>query len=315
MSGELLCFQLPLDMRSNGLRKSCLRMTSLPSSKQAARNADTLAAVEFPRRAFLRLISVLPLAVASKSPARGLPQGALPSVAADFPDSWPFTDADFDRADDSPDSNFYSVPKSEHHIDEDAVLALKAYLVGAVSKSANFKSAAVRDVLDLCASYESYLPEDWPGRRRVAGLGMNMAEMQTNKALTEAVVVDLNKPINDGSNILPYGANEFDLVICALSIDYLTKPLQVMRDVGRVLRPGGKLCVAFSDRLFQTKAIALWTGTGDPDHAWIVSNYIHFAGCFEDVVHMYDISPRRAGQASDPLYVVEAKRASVLQSR
>lgn len=39
----------------------------------------------------------------------------------------------------------------------------------------------------------------------------------------------------------------------ALSIDYLIRPLSVLGEVGRVLRPGGMVAIAFSNRLFIQK--------------------------------------------------------------
>jgi len=40
------------------------------------------------------------------------------------------------------------------------------------------------------------------------------------------------------------------------------------------------LC-SFSNRCFFTKAISIWTSTGDADHALIVGSYFHYAGGFE----------------------------------
>ena len=62
------------------------------------------------------------------------------------------------------------------------------------------------------------------------------------------IVQDLNK-----NPKLPYEDKSFDAVVCALSIDYLNKPLKVMAEVARVLRPGGVVAIIFSNRLFLTK--------------------------------------------------------------
>lgn len=47
------------------------------------------------------------------------------------------------------------------------------------------------------------------------------------------------------TNVHPY--------ITALSIDYFTRSLSVMGEVARVLRPGGMVAIAFSNRLFIQK--------------------------------------------------------------
>lgn len=59
-------------------------------------------------------------------------------------------------------------------------------------------------------------------------------------------------------------------------------------------------------RCFPTKAIALWTATGDADHVWIVGSYFHYSvpGGFSAPV-VKDISPKGGlfGK-TDPMYVV-----------
>ena len=121
---------------------------------------------------------------------------------------------------------------------------------------------------------------------------------------------------------MPYNDNSFDCVLCQLSIDYLTRPLQVCREVLRVLEPGGKVHILFSNRLFLSKAVALWTGADDVDHAFTVASYLHFCsdGTAENdrrsttggsrfgSVQAKDLSGRgRDGRIrGDPLYVVTA---------
>lgn len=52
----------------------------------------------------------------------------LPLFSPDtFPDSWPYTLADFQRIDEDPDTRFYRIPKLVYHIDEGAVCALMRY--------------------------------------------------------------------------------------------------------------------------------------------------------------------------------------------
>jgi ubiquinone/menaquinone biosynthesis C-methylase UbiE len=37
----------------------------------------------------------------------------------------------------------------------------------------------------------------------------------------------------------PFADSSFDVVTCVVSVDYLTKPLEVFKEISRVLRPGG----------------------------------------------------------------------------
>ena len=130
---------------------------------------------------------------------------------------------------------------------------------------------------------------------------MNEAELARNSVLSDFVVADLNAEPK-----LPYPDNTFDVVTNAVSVDYLTKPLEVMREVQRVLKPGGLALMSFSNRCFPTKAVAIWTSTGDLDHIWIVGSYFHYAGGFEPPAAV-DISPAQG--RSDPMYVVYARKA------
>jgi hypothetical protein len=43
---------------------------------------------------------------------------------------------------------------------------------------------------------------------------------------------------------------------------------QVFKEVHRCLKPGGTAIMSFSNRCFPTKAIAIWSQTGDLDHIW-----------------------------------------------
>jgi ribonuclease HII len=220
------------------------------------------------------------------------------------------------RLDSTSDAIFYQDPRFVEHVDEQAVRLLTEY-VSSVAVQPSTES-----VLDLCSSWTSHLSSTAstsPQPRRVAGLGMNAQELRQNAALTEWVVQDLNQ-----QPPLPYQDNSFDCVLCQLSIDYLTRPLQVCREVLRVLKPGGTVHILFSNRLFLSKAVALWTGADDVDHAFTVASYLHFCsgdGTVENsdqkttkggsrfgAIRAKDLSVRgRDGRIrGDPLYVVTA---------
>lgn len=226
--------------------------------------------------------------------------GANPEIAKvlvdpKFPDAFPFGEQEMQRYDESSDFLFYSQPRFVQHIDDDAIGALTKYYAEVFPESGREDTA----LLDVCSSWISHYPKDYKAGR-ISGLGMNEEELGRNPILSDYVVRDLNE-----DPTLPYEDNTFDVVTNAVSVDYLTKPLEMMKEVNRVLKPGGLAVMSFSNRCFPTKAVSIWTATGDLDHIWIVGAYYHFAGGFEPPA-AEDISPKPG--KTDPMYVVYARK-------
>jgi hypothetical protein len=61
---------------------------------------------------------------------------------------------------------------------------------------------------------------------RVAGVGMNKAELEANPQLTEYFVQDLN----NNPSLSQFEDSSFDLICNVVSVDYLTKPLEIFRE-------------------------------------------------------------------------------------
>lgn len=208
-----------------------------------------------------------------------------------------FTVKDFSRQDEADDANFYAMPRMVVHLDEKAVARVKDIV-------RRHMPPVQGRVLDLMSSFRSHLPEDRP-YREVIGLGMNMAEMQANPQLTRGFVHDLNKLPQ-----LPFSEGYFHAVINTVSVQYLTQPVLVFREVARVLVPGGVSIVVFSDRMFPTKAVRIWRESNDEEHVTLVQEYHRLSGGFTNVqVERYpggNSAWFRGNQ--DPLYAVIATR-------
>ena len=233
------------------------------------------------------------------------------------------TNANFNRLDNSNDFLFYNEPRFVEHIDDNAVSIVTDYISNDVFRKPNLnhnpnnKNTNSIDVLDLCSSWTSHFTpqtKDAFNIKRVAGLGMNELELQKNNVLTDYTVMNLNEKTNGNKSSiqLPYDDSSFDVVLCQLSIDYLIYPIEVMNEIGRVLKKGGRLDIIFSNRLFLQKAVGLWTGADDVDHAFIVASYLYFSnGGFDTKsIQAKDLSSRnRKGMiVGDPVYVVSARK-------
>ena len=170
----------------------------------------------------------------------------------------------FRRMDESPDALFYEVPRLVTHIDDAAIAA--------VTQLYREHFPAGGAILDLMSSWVSHLPEEI-AYRRVVGLGMNAAELAANARLHARVVQDLNQDPR-----LPFADGEFDAGGICVSVDYLIHPVEVLRECGRVILPGGPLVITFSNRCFPTKAIAAWQMLDDEGHQRLVEQFFEAAG-------------------------------------
>jgi len=214
-----------------------------------------------------------------------------------------FSGRPFARRDGQPDGRFYAKPRLVHHLDETA-----REMVADVYK--RFVKNGM-DVLDLMSSWHSHLP-DTVTPANVSGLGLNLTEMEQNDRLADFRVHDLNA---DPS--LPYTDRRFDAVICSLSVEYLTDPLAVFREVARVLKPGGVFAVTFSNRWFPPKVIAVWEQIHEFERMGLVMEYFLRSGKFDNLgTHSMRGLPRPrndkyAGEIilSDPVYAVWGTRS------
>lgn len=190
----------------------------------------------------------------------------------------------FRRVDESADENFYREPRFVAHIDAATIEALTAFYGEFIEPG--------QDVLDLMSSWISHLPTDLL-YGRVAGLGMNAAELAGNPQLTDFVVHNLNTTPE-----LPYPPGSFDRLTVAVSVQYLIEPLRVMTSARQVLRPGGRICIAMSHRLFPTKAILAFQELPPQERIRLVAYYLEQAG-FEDIQFI-----DRSAPGVDPLWLL-----------
>lgn len=196
----------------------------------------------------------------------------------------------FGRVDTNPDAEFYRIARLLKHLDEPACAALSKFYEDVLPAGGH--------ILDLMSSYASHLPDeqDYAG---VIGLGMNAEELRKNPQLTGHVIHDLNR-----ENAVPFADEQFDACVLAVSIQYLMRPAEVFSDIARVLRPGAPFVISYSNRMFPTKAVAIWRALSDADRAGLIDLYFQLSDRFIEP-EFFNLSPH-PGQ-SDPLYVVVGK--------
>lgn len=177
-------------------------------------------------------------------------------------------DGAFAKLDREDDTLFYAEPRLVYHIDDHAVSCLTEFY------RAVLPTGGV--LLDLMSSWVSHLPPE-TAYAEVIGHGMNPAELAANPRLSRWFVQDFNREPS-----LPLADRSVDAAMLCVSVQYLEQPVALLREVSRVLRPGGSVVISFSNRCFWTKAVAVWRALDDDGHARLVERYLRIAG-FVDI--------------------------------
>jgi SAM-dependent methyltransferase len=207
----------------------------------------------------------------------------------------PFPPDFFDRADPTPDREFFARAHDLQHMDETAERA-----IGDLYEDLGIDAR----VLDLFAGWTSHFnvePDE------LVGLGPNPGLLDANGALSERVAQDL-----DENTALPFADERFDDVVCSSGVDYLTRPLEVFAEVARVLRPGGRFVCTFTSRCFPERAIHGWLNTDDGGHVRIVRRYFELTPGFGRAES--DLRTSLAG-TGDLLWAVWAARTPAAGAR
>ena len=197
----------------------------------------------------------------------------------------------FRRADETPDTTFYAPDRFVTHIDDQAIRA-----VGQLYTELGIDGdGSAERVLDFMSSWISHFHS---APKELIVLGMNERELRANRQATGCVIHDLN-----ADPAFPFEEDRFDAATCCVSIDYLVRPIDVLRDAARVVRSGGLVVCTFSNRCFPTKVISGWLMMDEAQRCQAVGQYFQLAGAYEDV-QIRRCTPR--GAFCDPLYAVWA---------
>ena len=209
----------------------------------------------------------------------------------------------FSRLDEDDDTVFYSRDRLVPHLDAKALETVEK-LIGTLIIEEN------PAILDLMASWDSHLPSCIRSST-IVGLGLNEQELNSNQVLTDYVLHDLNRDPK-----LPFRDEMFEVVLNTVSVDYITQPLEVFGEVGRILKPGGLFLVIFSNRMFPEKAVKIWRESGEDERIMLVEDLFRETEAFDGSrLFVSKGKPRPKddkyaylGTPSDPIYAVYAEK-------
>jgi SAM-dependent methyltransferase len=214
-----------------------------------------------------------------------------------------FLEDAFARLDETDDEIFYARDRFVDHLDATALTTIEELIGTLVVESSPV-------ILDLMAGWNSHIPKEIRGAQ-VIGLGLNRHELERNEALIRMVIHDLNKDPK-----LPFPDSSYNVVLNTVSVDYMTKPLEVFKEVGRILKPGGLFLVIFSNRMFPQKAVKVWREATEEERVILIEEFFQSSELFErPQVFASKGQPRpkddkyaHLGIPSDPVYAVYAER-------
>ena len=192
------------------------------------------------------------------------------------------SEADRDKIDTGSDESFYRSPRFVTHADDDFLSRLTELYASVMSPGDR--------VFDAMSSWVSFLPP--LSFDRVVGHGLSRAELEANEQLDEFFVQDFN-----ADQTLPLDDEQFDIVCCALSVQYLQYPGAIFSEFERILAPGGSGIVSFTNRMFPTKAVRAWRIRSMDERASLVEEYFT-AGGFNQTERVVD------QPGNDPFYAV-----------
>ena len=156
-------------------------------------------------------------------------------------------------------------------------------------------------ILDVMSSWVSHLPPEIY-YRRVVGLGVDACVLAENPFLDEWRVQDLNSDPH-----LTFANGEFDGAAICGAVQHFTRPAEIIREIGRVLKPGAPLVVTFSNRCLCTPATGCWRLFDETGRLGLVARYFVEAGNWTDI-RCLDRTPPGGGA---PVYAVVARSAAV----
>ena len=190
---------------------------------------------------------------------------------------FPYSQADLTPMDPGNDMGFYASPRFVTHIDDNAINNVRRYYDQVLPRKGR--------ILDFCSSWISHYPSEVvkagaAGEVEVLGTGMNERELSKNPVLKHWSVQDLNQnsEVRLPSSSESSAGEKLDASTCVVSIDYLTKPVEILQSIRRQTNEGGKVHLIISNRCFPTKVVSRWLKVDEEDRLTMVGDYLWWSG-------------------------------------
>ena len=204
------------------------------------------------------------------------------------------------KLDDTEDTLFYAYPRFVTHVDNNFISQLTNLYRQELKPNTK--------ILDLMSSWVSHLPPEMKFSH-IEGHGMNEEELKKNERLDHYFLQNLNSNMQ-----LPLENEDFDAVLCTVSIQYLQYPEAIFMEIARILKPNGIAIFSFSNRMFYQKAITAWRDATDRQRIFLCKSYFQSVAEFDspEVVVQQPETPnflQMLGMGSkDPFYAVYARK-------
>lgn len=148
-------------------------------------------------------------------------------------------------------------------------------------------------ILDVLSNNCSYLANNYQ-TGFLAGIGDDEKLLSENKRLDTYTTQDLNSDLT-----LPFESNSFDAAICTLAIETLSNPLELMKEIVRVVNQKGKFIITFVNVYSPDQSISLWSQLHPFERIQLVLEYFRESGLFAE---LNTVSNR--GRSKNSIYAV-----------
>jgi SAM-dependent methyltransferase len=125
-------------------------------------------------------------------------------------------------------------------------------------------------VLDLLGGSDRFVSDGTVGS--LMGPAPSARRADAHRRLMLQVADDLNE-----QPLLPFEDDAFDAVLVTLDVGALRRPLEVFREVGRVLQPAGLVAVGFGQASYDEAHTRLWALAEDRERLMLAEAFIEFA--------------------------------------